>query len=106
MKKTLKLTESELRKVIKESVNNILKEYRDIDNDNYYGGGLPDKYLDDEYNDEYDEYDYEPKKECDGYVVEDTKTNEVIGFYRNKENARKKVSVTPKSYFYGFNFQD
>ena len=107
MKKTLKLTESELRKVIKESVNNILKEYRDIDNDNYYGGGLPDNYLDDDYDDYDDDYDdYEPKKECDGFVVENTKTNEVLGIYRYKENARKKVSDTPNSYFYGFNFKD
>lgn len=112
MKKTLKLTESDLHNIIKESVNSILKEYRDIDNDNYYGGGLPDKYLDDDYDeydgydDEYDEYEYEPKKECDGYVVEDTRTNEVIEIYRNRENARKKASNTPNSYFYGFNFKD
>ena len=97
----IKLNDKVLHNIIKESINSILKEYRDIDDDNYYGGGLPDKYLDDEY----DNYN-ETKKECDGYIVEDTRTNEVIGVYRKKENARKKVSLTPKSYFYGFNFKD
>lgn len=100
-KQMIRLTEDDLHNIIKESVNRILREYRDIDDDNYYGGGLPDKYLDDEY----DNYN-ETQVECDGYVVEDTRTNEVIGIYRNKENARKKVSFTPKSYFYGFNFKD
>lgn len=38
----IRLTESDLKNIIKESVNKILKEY-DEDIDNYYGGGLPDK---------------------------------------------------------------
>lgn len=42
MKKTIKLTESELKHIIKKSVKKIIKESeRDIDNDSYYGGGLP-----------------------------------------------------------------
>lgn len=100
-KQIIKLTENDLHNIIKESVNSILKEYRDIDDDNYYGGGLPDNYFDEE---EY--IDNEEATPCDGYVVEDTRTNEIIGIYRNKENARKKVSFTPRSYFYGFNFKD
>jgi len=46
-KKTIRLTESYLHKIVKESVNKVLKEDgRDIDDDNYFGGGLPDRYFD------------------------------------------------------------
>lgn len=49
VKKTIKLKETDLHKIIKESVNNVIKEHsRDIDDDNYYGGGLPDRYFDDD----------------------------------------------------------
>ncbi len=42
MKKIIKLTESELNHILKESVKKVIKESeRDIDNDSYYGGGLP-----------------------------------------------------------------
>ena len=48
-KKRIRLTESDLHKIVKESVNRILREDgRDIDDDNYFGGGLPDKYFDDD----------------------------------------------------------
>ena len=40
-KKAIKLNESQLRDVIKECVITFLKEDRDIDDDTYYGGGLP-----------------------------------------------------------------
>lgn len=46
MKRTnkIRLTESQLHRVIKESVKNVLKE----EEDNYYGGGLPDSYFNDD----------------------------------------------------------
>lgn len=48
MKRVFKLRESELKHIISESVKGILKEYsRDIDDDNYYGGGLPDSFFND-----------------------------------------------------------
>ena len=47
MKRAIKLGESELKRTISESVRRVLKEYsRDIDDDNYFGGGLPDRYFD------------------------------------------------------------
>ncbi len=100
-KQLIRLTESDLHNIIKESVNRILREYRDIDDDNYYGGGLPDKYLDDEY----DNYN-ETQVECDGYVVEDGKSGEIIGIFKNKENAMKQCEKNNKWSFWGFNFKD
>lgn len=42
-KRLIRLTESDLRRVVKESAKRILKEYgMDIDDDSYFGGGLPD----------------------------------------------------------------
>lgn len=42
MKKLIKLSESELNQILKESVKKVIKESeRDIDDDSYYGGGLP-----------------------------------------------------------------
>lgn len=47
-KQTIKLRESELKRIVAESVKRILREYgRDIDDDTYFGGGLPDRYSDD-----------------------------------------------------------
>lgn len=46
----ISLSESDLKNIIKESVNKILKEY-DENIDNYYGGGLPDKQFDDDFID-------------------------------------------------------
>lgn len=41
-KQTIKLRESELKRMVAESVKRILREYgRDIDDDTYFGGGLP-----------------------------------------------------------------
>ena len=45
-KKIIRLTEQDIHAIVKESVGRILKE-QDIDNDSYYGGGLPDS----SYND-------------------------------------------------------
>lgn len=48
-KKLIRLTEQDLHKIVKESVNRVLRENgRDIDDDNYFGGGLPDRYFDDD----------------------------------------------------------
>ena len=53
MKQTIKLRESELRRMIAESVKRVLREHsRDIDDDNYFGGGLPDRYFDDDAPDD------------------------------------------------------
>lgn len=47
MKQRIRLTESDLHRLIKESVRKVLKE-TSIDNDSYFGGGLPDRYFDDD----------------------------------------------------------
>lgn len=100
-KQLIRLTEDDLHNIIKKSVNRILREYRDIDDDNYYGGGLPDNYFDE------DEYiDNEEATPCDGYVVEDGKSGEIIGIFRNKENAIKKCEENYKWGFWDFNFKD
>lgn len=53
--------ESKLNKVIAESVKKVLKEW-DEDSDSYYGGGLPDKYFEDEAPQQYnDEEEYSEK---------------------------------------------
>lgn len=53
MKKTIRLNESELKNIIKEKVKKVLKEYQNyedrpeeigkLEDDNYYGGGLPER---------------------------------------------------------------
>ena len=48
MKRIIRLTESKLKNIISESVRSVLREERDIDDDNYFGGGLPDSYFDDD----------------------------------------------------------
>ena len=47
-KKIIRLTESKLKNIISESVRSVLREERDIDDDNYFGGGLPDSYFNDD----------------------------------------------------------
>ena len=37
-----------IKNIISESVRSVLREERDIDDDNYFGGGLPDSYFDDD----------------------------------------------------------
>lgn len=44
-KKLIRLTEQDLNRMVKASVNRVLRE--DIDDDSYFGGGLPDRYFDD-----------------------------------------------------------
>ena len=47
-KKLIRLTEQDLNRMVKASVNRVLREdSRDIDDDSYFGGGLPDRYFDD-----------------------------------------------------------
>jgi len=45
-KKLIRLTEQDIHRIVKDSVNRVLRE--DIDDDNYFGGGLPDRYFDDD----------------------------------------------------------
>ena len=62
------LTETEFHNLIRESVSKVLNEVgiTDIDSDNYYGGGLPDNYFDNDddkpENDYLDESDMETLK--------------------------------------------
>lgn len=97
-KKLVKLTEGDLHRIIKESAKKVLKETT-IDNDSYFGGGLPDKYFD-------EDDDIEPTPEYDGYVVADIKTDDIIAIFRNKNNAIKKRNENYKWYFWGFDFND
>lgn len=94
----IRLTESKLKQIVNESVKKVLKE-TSIDNDRYFGGGLPDKYFD-------DDEDIEPTPECDGYIVEDSKTGEIISVFRNKSNAIRKRDENYRWSFWGFNFKD
>ena len=55
-KKLIRLTESNLRDIVKETVRMALKE-QDIDNDSYYGGGLPDSSYQDPAHEEPNEMD-------------------------------------------------
>lgn len=48
--KDIKIMENRIKKIVAESVKKILKE-NSIDNDTYFGGGLPDKYFDDDMPD-------------------------------------------------------
>lgn len=52
--------ENELKQIVAESVKKVLKE-TSIENDSYFGGGLPDKYFDD--NDYVPDNDRISKKE-------------------------------------------
>ena len=53
-KKLIRLTEQDLNRMVKASVNRVLREdSRDIDDDSYFGGGLSDRYFDD-YDDALD----------------------------------------------------
>lgn len=52
-KKLIRLTENDLHRIVKESAKRVLRENSiDIDDDNYFGGGLPDRYLDDDAPDD------------------------------------------------------
>ena len=95
------LTNDKLKEIISESLKRTLNELsaRDIDDDSYFGGGLPDKYFDE--NNHIDN-----RHECDGYVVEDGKTGEVISIFRNRKNAIKECDKNHRWQFWGFNFKD
>ena len=52
-KKLIKLTENDLHRIVKESAKRVLRENSiNIDDDNYFGGDLPDRYLDDDAPDD------------------------------------------------------
>lgn len=52
-KKLIRLTEQDLYRIVKESAKRVLRENSiDIDDDNYFGGDLPDRYLDDDAPDD------------------------------------------------------
>lgn len=58
MKRTIRLNESQLRGLIKESIKKVLNENeRNIDDDTYFGGGLPDSYYQDPAHEQPNEYD-------------------------------------------------
>jgi len=68
-KNMIKLTEKDLHKIVKESVNRILKE----EEDNYYGGGLPDSYYQypgDESPNEMEDFEGKPAWEAIDAVME------------------------------------
>lgn len=94
----IKLTENRIKEIVAESVKKILKE-TSIDNDTYFGGGLPDKYFD-------EDEDIEATPESDGYIVEDSKTGEIISVFRNRGNAIKKCDENYRWTYWGFNFKD
>ena len=56
MNRRINLTESDLKNIVKTTIHEILKE-RDIDDDNYYGGGLPDNYIEDDSIEEPNYYE-------------------------------------------------
>ena len=96
----IRINENDIRQMVNESVKNVIKEYsKDIDDDNYYGGGLPDKYFD-------GDVDIEATPECDGYIVEDSKTGEIISIFRNKNNAIRECDKNYRWTYWGFNFKD
>lgn len=90
--------EEDIKRMVEKSVNMILREYSE-DADNYYGGGLPDKYFD-------EDEDIEATSECDGYIVEDSKTGEIISIFRDKDNAIRKCDENHRWTYWGFNFKD
>lgn len=63
MGKQIRIKESELRELVAENVRSLIREIfeRDIDDDSYYGGGLPDDYRYDG-DEEPEEYDDEPEQ--------------------------------------------
>ena len=98
MKHTVKLNESQLKKIVAESVKKILREWNE-DEDNYFGGGLPDKNFDNAEKPEVENV------ECDMYVVMNSMTDDIIGIYRSKQNAIE-ACEKPYYYFCGYNFKD
>jgi len=97
-KNTIKLNEAQLKKIVAESVKRVLKE--DIDGDNYFGGGLPDSYFKEDPG-----FDIDKSDDCDGYVVENFKTNEILGIFHDKQNAIK-FCKNKNASFWGFHFKD
>ena len=75
-KRIIRLTEGDLHRIVKESVNRMLKETEyDIDDDRYYGGGLPSNYFQD------DDFPYEEENDfelADGTKVEDLQQGDML----------------------------
>ena len=84
MKQTIRLTESDLHRVVKESVEKILKESYDIDDDRHYGGGLPDSYFQDDPLYEYEEDDFEL---ADGTKVDELQYGDLLQHIKNGKYA-------------------
>lgn len=82
-KKVIRLTESELRRMISETVRSVLREERDIDDDNYFGGGLPTNYFEDD-DFPYGENDLEL---LDGTKVSDLQYGDMLQNYNTKDYA-------------------
>ena len=84
MKKLIRLTEQDLHRIVKESVGMILKEAGyDIDDDRYYGGGLPTKYFqDDDFP--YEENDFEL---ADGTKVTDLQHGDMLKHIKTNDYA-------------------
>ena len=72
----IKLTEQDIRLMVKEAVNVILNE-RDIDDDNYYGGGLSSKYFQDEEPNEMDDFEGQPAWEAIDAVLSQQGLNDI-----------------------------
>ena len=71
-KRLIRLTENDIRNLVKESVKIMLKE-QDIDNDSYYGGGLPDSAYQDPGNEspnEMEDFEGNPAWEAIDAVME------------------------------------
>ena len=93
MKQQIKLDESKLKSIIGKSIKKVLKEY---DEGNYYGGGLPDKYFDEEEPQTYDENEPE-NGEC-VYIVFD-RNEEIVCVCKSKESAMRKSDENVDYYF-------
>ena len=82
-KKVIRLTESELKNIISEAVRRVLREERDIDDDNYFGGRLPNSYLDDDefpYGENYLEL-------LDGTKISDLRYGDLLQEYNTEDYA-------------------
>ena len=75
----------------------------DIDNDSYYGGGLPDS----DYQYPGQEAPDVDNDDSDVYVVVNSKTNDIEAICRNRKNAAKIANQKGIQYhFIGYHFSD
>ena len=86
MKKIVRLTESDLHRIIKESVNNILKETRlDYDVDNFSGRNY--------INNQYDEYPYDDETFLDSPYDKGEITSELMDYASLTDDYRSKKEI-------------